>query len=619
MKPIAQFREKSLPLIAAMILCALPLGAQQKPVQLRGEVVTGYASTNAVDGSHLTQSVSPFGLFFDLNTYLGHPDFLSIRVQPRVNFGGEAPQAGFDGRDGVQVAAEFLRRRAFPLSFTYSNFRTDAINFGSLVGLNAVRQKSRYSDLGVSWQINARRLPRLIFFYNQSDSRNRPEIDVLPAYSSHYSTYGVRGSDHVWGWDINGEWSRSRRATDSASSILPDLTTYVFRQNINGGHVSAQRTFRKKYQISLLGGRENSKNSIDGMPLDQSRTFVRGAGFLQFSKRLNAQLDMGYDSNVDDSYQRVFGGSPPGGMTLLLRTGLSTLSASGQVRYKISRDWNVNGGLNRNRVHSRFGSNATFDGASWGANAGLGYNHSFRKGQLSAGYTVGLTRAAIANDGLGSNTLGHTLSMQYRAGRLESLEFTVLSMLSVNRVESNIFLTQKNAHTDVTLGRKIGKYTLQGGIVYQQIRSENYFDFRSHDLGFRASLDNGFINLRYARNTIDGRSIVLASLANGLVVSNPVAGLPLQTVLTSSARQMVSVGLRPWKKMQIQTNWFQLDQSLADRLRTTSDFFDVSVSYSFRLLDFQVGYTLYDQSLVGLPGVSRRSFFFRVRRSFRVF
>lgn len=619
MKTIERFQENSLLLIiAAMILCTLPLGAQQKPLQLSGEVVTGYATTNAVDGSQLSQSVSPFGLFFDLNTYFGHPDFLSFRVQPRVNFGGEAPQAGFDGRDGVQVTAEFLRRRAFPLSFTYSNFRTDSINFGSLVGLNAVRQKSRYSDLGVSWQIHDRRLPHLVFFYNQNDSRNRPEIDVLPAYTSHYSTYGVRGSDQVWGWDLNGEWSRSRRATDSASSILPDLTTYVFRQKINGGHVSAQRTFRKKYQISLLSGRENSDNSIDGMPLDQSRTYVRGAGFLQFTERLNAQLDMGYDSNVDDSFQQVIGGSPPGGTPLLLRTGLSTLSASGQVRYKISRDWSSNGGLNRSRVRSRFGSNSMFDGASWGANAGIGYDHAFRRGQLSAGYNIGLTRAAIANNGSDSNTLGHTLRVQYRVGRLESLEFTVLSMLSVNRVESNIFLTQKNAHTDVTVGRKFGKYTLQGGIVYQQIRSENYFNFRSNDLGFRVSLDNGFINLRYARNTIDGRSLVLASVANGPINNNPIAGLPLQTVLTASARQMASVGLRPWKKMQIQTNWFQLDQSLADRLRTSSDFFDVSISYSFRLLDFQAGYTLYDQSLVGLPGIARRSFFVRVRRTFRV-
>lgn len=618
MTTFARRREKALLCIAATFLFARPSGAQQKPLQLSGEVVAGYATTTAVDGSHISQSVSPFGLFLDLNTYLGHPDFLSFRVQPRVNFGGEAPQAGFDGRDGVQLTAEFLRRRPFPLTLSYSNFRTDAISFGSLVGLNAVRQKSRYSDLGVTWQVNDRHLPHLVFFYNQNDSKNRPEIDVLPAHTSRYSTYGLRGNDQVWGWDINGEWSLSRRATDSASSILPDLTTYAFRQKINGGHASAQRTFRNKYQVSLLGGGEKSSNSIDGTPTDQSRTYVRGAGFLQFSERLYGQMEMGYDSNMDNSYQQVFGGALPGGTTLL-RTGLSNLSVSGQVRYKISRDWNMHGGVNRSRVHSRFASAALFDGASWGSNAGIGYNHSFRRGHLSAGYSLGLTRAAIANNGADSNTLGHSLNVQYRVGRLESLEFTVLSMLSVNRVESNIFLTQKNAHTDVTVGRRFGKYTLQGGIVYHRIRSENYYNFSSNDIGFRASLDNGFINLRYARNTIAGRSIVVASVANGLIISNPVPGLPLQTVLTSSARQMMGMGLRPWKRMQVQANWFQLDQSLADRLRTTSDFFDVSVLYSFRLLDFQAGYTLYSQDLVGLQGISRRSFFFRVRRSFRIF
>jgi len=120
------------------------------------------------------------------------------------------------------------------------------------------------------------------------------------------------------------------------------------------------------------------------------------------------------------------------------------------------------------------------------------------------------------------------------------------------------------------------------------------------------------------RVDIINRSIVLAAATNGSV-ANPLSGLPLRTVLTTSARQTATVALRPWKKLQVRTTWFQLDQSLAERLRTDSDFLDVSVLYRFRLLDFEVGYTLYDENVIGLDGVSRRSFFFRVRRSFRIF
>ncbi len=605
-------------LAVAVLAAAIPVWTQQKPLQLSGEVVTGYATTGSADGSSTSRSVSPFGLFFDLNAYLGHPDFLSFRVQPRVNFGGEAPQAGFDGRDGIQLTTTFLRRRPFPLTITYSSFRTDSISFGSLLGLNAVRQKARYSDFGLNWQINGRRLPRLVFFYNRNDSENRPEIDALPATTADSSAFGVRGSKHIRGWDVDGEWSRSRRTTDTASAFAPELTTLFFRQKVNQGHVSARRIFWKQSQISLAAGRQSTESELDQIPLDQSRTFFQAASSLQLSNRWNAQLQLGYDSNVNDIFDRALGPLPPGTATPILQTGLSTLTASGQVQYKVSQDWMIHGGLNRTRVRSRLAADPMFNGGAWGANGGVGFNRAFHWGQLSAGYGASLTHSTFESNGKGSDTLGHSVHLQYRRGKLESLEFTALTALSLNRVESNIFLTQKNAFADVSVGRRFGAYVLRGGLAYQDVRSEEYFDFRSRDWGLRVSVENNFFNAGYTRNAIDGRSIVLAAATNGSV-ANPLSGLPLRTVLTTSARQTVTVGLRPWKKLQVRTTWFQLDQSLAERLQTDSDFLDVSVLYRFRLLDFEVGYTLYDESVIGLDGVSRRSFFFRVRRSFRIF
>ena len=606
-------------LVAVVVLAAaIPVWTQQKPLQLSGEVVTGYATTGSADGSSTSRSVSPFGLFFDLNTYLGHPDFLSFRVQHRVSFGGEAPQAGFDGRDGIQLTTTFLRRRPFPLTITYSNFRTDSISFGSLLGLNAVRQKTRYSDFGLNWQINDRRLPRLVFFYSRNNSENQPDIGALPATTAGSSAFGVRGSKHIRGWDVDGEWTRSRRTTDTASAFAPELTTLFFGQKVTDGHVAARRSFWKHSNISLMAGNQTSENKLNQAPLDQSRTFFHAASSLHFSNRWNAQLQLGYDSNVNDIYDRALGPLPPGTATPILQTGLSTLTASGQVQYKVSQDWMIYGGLNRNRVRSRFAAAPVFDGGAWGANGGIGFNRAFHWGQLSAGYGVSLTHSAFENNGKGSDTLGHSARLQYRRGKLESLEFTALTALSVNRVESEIFLTQKNAYTDVSVGRRFGAYVLRGGLTYQDVRSEHYFDFRSKDWGLRFSVENSFFNVSYTRNAIDGRSIVLAAAATGSVATS-LSGLPLRTVLTTSARQAVAVGLRPWKKLQVRTTWFQLDQSLAERLRTDSDFLDFSVLYRFRLLDVEVGYTRYAENVIGVTGVSRRSFFFRVRRSFRIF
>ncbi len=603
---------------AAVLAAAMPVWTQQKPLQLSGEVVTGYATTGSTDGSSISRSVSPFGLFFDVNTYLGHPDFLSFRVQPRVNFGGEAPQAGFDGRDGIRLTTTFLRRRPFPLTITYSNFRTDSISFGSLLGLNAVRQKTRYSDFGVNWQINDRRLPRLVFFYNRNDSESRPGIDALPATTADSSAFGVRGSKHIRGWDVDGEWSHSRRTTDTASAFAPDLTTLFFRQKVTDGHVAARRSFWKQSSISLMAGHQTSENKLDQVPFDQSRSFFHAASTLQLSNRWNTQLQFGYDSNVNDIFDPALGPLPPGTATPILQTGLSTLTASGQTQYKVSRDWTIHGGLSRTRVRSRFAADPMFDGGAWGANGGVGFSRAFHWGQLSAGYSASLTHSTFENNGNSSDTLGHSLHLQYRRGTLESLEFTALTALSLNRVESNVFLTQKNAFADVSVARRFGSYVLRGGLAYQDVRSEDYFDFRSRDWGLRVSVENNFFNLGYTRNAIDGRSLVLAT-ANTTVANPALSGLPLQTVLTTSARQSATVSVRPWKKLQVRTTWFQLDQSLAERLRTDSDFLDLSVLYRFRLLDFEVGYTLFNENVAGFNGVSRQSFFFRVRRSFRIF
>lgn len=604
--------------LAWLAVCCLPSAAlaQNGPMSLIGEVVTGVASSKVNDGRRASESVTPFTANFDFRSYLGHPDFLSFRVQPRLNFGGQASQAGFDGRNGIAVSGTFLRRRWFPLTVNYSNFRVESVSFDVLQGLNAVRQSTRYSEFGANWRILLPKVPQFSLYYNQSDGRVNPEIDLLQARTSENSRYGIRGSDQRWGWDLEGEFGRTLRAMMFKGTVLPGLGSLDFEQSLTIAEGRARRSWGTFANVGIQFGRHLNRNVVNRSPLDQDRTFARGSAQFQWANRWMAQGYASYDSNRNDLFPRPLAGAPS--QTLPFETGISTLAASGQIRYKLHRHWQIFGGLEHTHSRSRFQNAPRFDGTSRGINSGVSFNRGFSWGQLDSSYAFGRTASSARLGTMTNDTLSHSFTSHYRGGRLNKVEVSGLVNFFLNRVESGIFLTNRDLLGELTLGKGFGHYVVRGGINFNRLTSQEYLEFSSNQWGITTSVENRLFNVRYMRNLVHGESLI-ATPVNGGQFVRPVPKLPLASVLSSSARQMVTVTLVPRRRLQLRAHWFQLDQTLGRGVRNDSNFLNLEVQYRFRRLEMEFGYSTYTQSVLGFSGIGRRSLFFRVRRVFLVF
>ncbi len=609
-------------ILGALLLFVALLGrAQEKPLSINGELVTGFASTSVDDGEERSRSVNPFHVKFDLTGYLGHPDFLSYRIEPQFTPSEEAPQAGFSGANGLSLKTTFLRRRAFPLTIRYANFRRELITFGSLQGVSGVRSVSRYSDFGLTWLLKVRNLPQLSLNYSASGSKTEPNLGILPVRETDSRRYGLRIKDFRWAWNITGTLNRTERSFDTASILDPDRIVFDTEQKADEATISAQRRFWGQNHLSLFAGRRVRHDVFDQVPFDQSSSFFRGAASLKWHPRWDASIAASYISNRDDIFrQPVLGLEDADPLSVFpFQSGVSTFSVSGQVRYKLSDHWMLSGGLDETRSRTTSDLGPAVAGSSHGVGAGIGFDRTFSWGQLTSSYGLSLTQSPSINATPDNRTTSHSISAQVRRGTPERLELIGNFSGNFNRVDSEIFLERRDLSGSLSLAKRFGAYLMRGGFGLRKVDREEFVDFASDGWTAHIGVEHRLFNVQYGRGTSNATSLLLQRISQNGAAPTIVPGVPLRSILTLSSRDSLTFGFTPIQGLRGWLRWNRIHQTLDGQLRNDSNLLDLAVSYQFRLLEFDAGYTLYDQTLSTLAGISRGSFFFRVRRPFRVF
>ena len=606
-------------LAAGLLFSFAPQGlGQEFPVgltNLTGELVTGYASTHTVNGREIKSSIAPLGVDLDMGGFLGHPDFLSYRAQPRLTAGAQSPQAGFRGGNGITLTSTFLRRRPFPLTIRYSKVKQDVIAFGALQGLSGVRSLTSYNDFGVNWNLSFPHLPRFSVSYSRSGSRSEPDLIALPLRDTGSTRYGMRLADSRWGWDFNGELTRDRHSSVTADVLDPGFARFSTRQDSTWGNLQARRTFRDRNTLSLTAGERDSENLINANRFNQDGRYYRASSSLAWGSRWTASLLADYNSNHNDLFRQTVLPLPADENSLPFGSGLSTATVSGLLNYKLNEDWNFFGGVDRNHTRTRNEGDFSIGGSSLSTQTGAGYNHTYPWGKLSGSYSLSVSRSSTLGDSPRSRGLGHTFSAHFGRGNVEKLELSGIFTANLHDIEQDIFLQTESVFAEVQLGRRIGAYVVRGSVGLQSIRNESLFDFSSDGWTARAGIEHRRFRLNYTRNRTDGTSFFLQP---DLDSSSVLPGVPLRSILSLSTRDGIAVGLTPWKKLLASFQWNRLQQNLAGRIQNDSNFVDLAVRYNFRLLDFEVAYARYDQTLREITGLSRGAFFIRIRRPFRI-
>jgi len=128
---------------------AVLLDAQEQPLSIGGAFTTGYYASSARGEQYENLKFVPFGAKFDMNGFFINPDLLSVTVQPELNVGPQASEAGFEGGNGIRLRTTLLRK-LFPLTFRYSNVQVEDVFFGSLSQISGYTLQERMKDLGLT-------------------------------------------------------------------------------------------------------------------------------------------------------------------------------------------------------------------------------------------------------------------------------------------------------------------------------------------------------------------------------------------------------------------------------------------------------------------------------------
>lgn len=616
-------------LAAALLLAAtaLPGIAQEKPLNLTGVFTAGFYRTDNRDGRVARLSSVPVSLDLNLTGFLGHPDFISYQVRPQTTMGAQATEAGFIPGNGVSLTTTFLHKRSFPLTLTYTNLRREQVTYGTLTRISGLRSVSHDRNFGLNWQWHAPHLPQLSFDFGRSRSTLKPDEPIIPdyRYRNRHATLNI--NDRRWGWTLNGllRWDRSN--SDFANPLEPQFITTALNQRSSQYQFTAQRPLWSRSQVIFSGGLFNNRNTFNNRPFDQDTRFFNAMLTFGWGERLEGNVRTGYTSNLlgTEIQEALLGLTVPGGsgsptpqsaVFVPFQTRVSSLSASGNVRYKAHRDWTLLGGFNQEKVSAPENRIAAANANFLSGTGGVSFNRRFSWATLTSQYGLNVGRLNYANIP-NSRFLGHSFTLTAQSGRLERLELTALVNISTQRVDQFRALHTGTQSAEFTLGRRLGGLVWRGALGMQRSSfRDGGLDYRAQGLTYRASVEHQRIQLHYFRNVVDGDTF---QFLLGSQLSTVLVGAPLRVVLSSFRTQTLSVRATPWRRMEFHLGWTTGRQSFDRRVNNEFEQIDVRIGYRFRLLTLESGYARYDQDFLNLTRYMRNRFYLRVSRPFKVF
>ena len=611
---------------------ALPGLAQEKPATLTGVVSTGVYTTDNQNGRQARFSTIPANLNLDFSGYVGIPDFISYRVRPQFALGAQAPEAGFTNGNGLSLSTTFLRKRAFPLTVTYSNLQREQLSYGSLSRVSGLRSTSHNRDFGLNWQLRHRNLPHLSFDLGRSRNTLDPDQAVIPAYESRSHQYVLQVDDNRLGWKLKGSLRWTDFSSDFANPLEPDFITAELDRTSSQYRFSADRPLGKQSSLVLSGGVLDSRNTFNDRPFDQDVRFLNAMLSFAWGERWRGGLRTGYTSNllgteIQETLSQLTGsggsGSPaPGSLVFVpFETRVSSLFHSGNIRFQAHPDWSLFGSLSRSTVNTPDGLVASSEADTLNGSSGVSFSRRFSWGTITSQYSLNLGRMDFA-DIPNSRIRGQAFTVIAQRGSLDGWELNASITGSTQRVDQTHPLRTNNHSAEFSLGRRVAALVLRGSVG---VRSSSFrdggLDYDADGLTFRGSLEHRRIQLRYFRNAIDGNALqaLLTDPASSAAISAVLLGVPLRTILSTLRTQTLNLRATPWRRLDTNLTWTKGRQELDQRVSNDYEQVDLRVGYRFRFLTFELGYTRYEQSFLALNEFMRSRFYLRVSRQFRVF
>ena len=612
--------------VARLIAAAMPvvLCAQTGPLTVNGVFSSGFYDTWTKGQSNQQVKFVPAGAKFDINGYYLTPDLLTFSVQPELNLGPQASEAGFQDGNGVALRVTALRRRA-PLTLRYSNLHIADVYFGTLSQVSAYRLGTRTKELGLTWNFKPAKLPSVTVDWGTGSVGSDSGLVDVPAYASHVQHLNADTKYDWKGWEVAGfshlQWQQSNLLTPDASHGSSSV-----RQNLFQLQGSARKSVLEDSELYLDAGHQATSNILLSLPIHLTTNYANANLRLFQRRKWKSAVHAGYSSNVTGQLlSRVLSGvsdGGPGGVlsdtTVLLpfQRALASLNLSGTSIYQFTPNLSVNGRLDRSMIFdpaNSGGMNANYFTGS----AGINYTRKIGRGSLSAQYGRDLGVGSVTGQSGRISGDNYLLSVQQGSSAGTQLDGTVHgashTIQNAQPAADRSFAAEGSItqHVVARIGVRAG-----GGWQRGSFQSGNT-DFQTSGYTGRFGLEHPRLQMSASLTSSLGSSLpAYSQLYSDVILSSAVASLV--RVVPSDLRALsVTFHSVPVRKLELSAFWTHSLQHLAGVVNNDFEILDAHLIYHFRRINVEAGYTSSSQiftTFVTYPQTRRGRVYVRFSR-----
>lgn len=601
---------------------------QGRPLSINGSVATGFYRSYTRGGGNEDQNIRfvPAAAVFDINGFYMTPDLVDYWVQPELNAGPQASDAGFEGGNGIRLRVTTLRR-VLPVTFRYSNVLMQDVYFGSLSQVSSYMRKNRNSDLGVTSSLKRKGLPTFTVDWGTTSVHSLSEIAAIPDYTSHSNHLNFDSTYQRSGWDLRGFANRQQQVSDLMVPAADGTGTSLLRQKVMQVQGSARRTFLRDSELYVDGGSQATDNLLLDRPIDLTTRYLNANLRLFQRRRWKTSLRAGYTSNIAGILlTRLAGGlagngsvAPDSSVLQAFRHDTSYLNLNGLTSVDLRHGFGLYGSVDRTAVLT---SNDSGLSSSYLTTAGgATYVGTYRWGSLSGQY--GHTYGIGSITGQTGRIDGQNYSFTVQPGKWDVLQVDFSVRGSDQRVRNEL---PANEHSFASEGsitlRLAAQFRARFGGGWQQSDFTNAStEFRTRGFTARAGIEHPRFHLEGTLNSNLGNSLETFSFGlGGIGVGSTLLG-PMHLVNSDLRGATVTLHVIPVRRLELTALWTRSMQHLEGVVANDFEIIDAYLTYHFRKLQIGAGFfrstQTYTSYLATYPETERGRVYIRIVRSIK--
>lgn len=604
---------------------ALPVGirAQEQPLSLNATVYTGFYSTSSKGDANQSIRFIPIGGQFSFDGYLFTPDLLTFSAIPQVSVGPQASEAGIDGGNGIRLRVTLLRKRAFPLTFRYSNVQIEDVYFGSLSQVSGYQLKNRTKELGVTWEFHPKETISFVADWGTGSVDSKADIALIPDYLSHQNHSNFDGQYQVAGWDLGAFARLQHQESNLLAAIDGSATPGTLSQDVRQYQASARRTIFKDSEFYVDGGTQSTSNLLFAFPIDLKTNYASLNLRLFQRRRWKSSFHAGYSSNLASQLlaQAVSTLTGPGVVatdTVLapFSYGISNLNFTASTTADLGRGFGLYGTAERNEVLAA-DQGGPVSSNYFTSTAGVNYSRKLGWGNVSAQYGRELGYGSIT--GQSGTISGQTYRASFQHATSNGNSFELEFHGADQQVQNTQPLSNHSLAADAGFGFRVYRdwsTRLGGGWQHSNFMNDAN-EFRTDGYTARMSIEHPQYQFNVSLNNSLSDSLPFYNqffnLGLGSVLLNPLQVIP-------SDFRSISFGAHanPIRKLEVSANWTHSRQHLDGILNNDFELVNLLVTYRFRKVQMEAGYIRFNQLFAYYPTTVRSRFYLRVQRTAKI-